>query len=388
MVLEAQRQPLLAADVPDPQPGGGQVLIRVHACGVCRTDLHVVDGDLTEPKLPLVPGHQIVGTIAATGEGVERFEDRSARRSALAGLDLRRVPLLPLRPREPLRARPFHGLRPRRRLRRASGRRRALLLSPGRSIGATSRPRRCSARAHRLSLAAALRRCRAPRPLRLRRRGTHRLPGRGRTRAAACSPSRGQATPRRRSSPRTARRGVGSGARTGIPPSRSTPRSSSPRWARSCRPRSRALAPEGYGRLRRHPHERHPRLSLRDPLGRARGALGRQPHPPRRRGVPALAAEVPVRTEVTTYSAGGRQRGARRPALRSPGRRRGARPQAESGRSRGAWRCRRGKARGRRRPARDDRGSRARAAERSSGSCCRRGPSCHRPRATISSVHG
>ena len=56
-----------------PTPGRGQVLIRVHACAVCRTDLHVVDGDLTEPKLPLVPGHEIVGTVATLGPGVDRF---------------------------------------------------------------------------------------------------------------------------------------------------------------------------------------------------------------------------------------------------------------------------------------------------------------------------
>jgi propanol-preferring alcohol dehydrogenase len=56
-----------------PSPGPGQLQIRVHACAVCRTDLHVVDGDLSEPKLPLVPGHEIVGSIAAFGDGVDRF---------------------------------------------------------------------------------------------------------------------------------------------------------------------------------------------------------------------------------------------------------------------------------------------------------------------------
>ncbi len=61
MVLEEPGRPLRAADIPMPEPGPGQVLLRVHACGVCRTDLHVVDGELPDPKLPLVPGHQIVG---------------------------------------------------------------------------------------------------------------------------------------------------------------------------------------------------------------------------------------------------------------------------------------------------------------------------------------
>ena len=57
-----------------PKPGTGQVLIHVHACAVCRTDLHVVDGELTQPKLPLVPGHEIVGTIADLGDAVTRFK--------------------------------------------------------------------------------------------------------------------------------------------------------------------------------------------------------------------------------------------------------------------------------------------------------------------------
>ncbi|HVY78994.1 MAG TPA: zinc-dependent alcohol dehydrogenase family protein [Solirubrobacterales bacterium] len=73
MVLERQREPLRPAELPDPQPAAGQVLLSVHACGVCRTDLHIVDGDLERPKLPLVPGHQIVGTVLERGEGAERF---------------------------------------------------------------------------------------------------------------------------------------------------------------------------------------------------------------------------------------------------------------------------------------------------------------------------
>ena len=67
MVLERQGEPLRLADLPDPEAGRGQVLIEVSACGICRTDLHIVDGELTEPKLPLVPGHQIVGTVAHGG---------------------------------------------------------------------------------------------------------------------------------------------------------------------------------------------------------------------------------------------------------------------------------------------------------------------------------
>jgi propanol-preferring alcohol dehydrogenase len=73
MLLESQRKPLKLAEVPVPQPLAGQVLIKVHTCGVCRTDLHVLDGDLTEPKLPLILGHQIVGTVVGLGTGVDRF---------------------------------------------------------------------------------------------------------------------------------------------------------------------------------------------------------------------------------------------------------------------------------------------------------------------------
>ena len=73
MVLDAARTPLRLASLPVPTPAPGQVLIRVHACAVCRTDLHVVDAELTEPKLPLIPGHEIVGSVASLGAGVERF---------------------------------------------------------------------------------------------------------------------------------------------------------------------------------------------------------------------------------------------------------------------------------------------------------------------------
>lgn len=73
MILERVGQPLRLASVPIPTPGPEQVLLRVRACGICRTDLHILDGELTEPKLPLIPGHQIVGTVAAKGERVERF---------------------------------------------------------------------------------------------------------------------------------------------------------------------------------------------------------------------------------------------------------------------------------------------------------------------------
>lgn len=73
MLLDRPGRPLREAELPEPEPGPGQVLVRVRACAVCRTDLHVVDGELPEPKLPLVPGHEIVGEVAALGPGVTRF---------------------------------------------------------------------------------------------------------------------------------------------------------------------------------------------------------------------------------------------------------------------------------------------------------------------------
>jgi alcohol dehydrogenase, propanol-preferring len=71
MVLERPRTPLKLVERPDPQPSDGEVRVRVSACGVCRTDLHVVDGELPKPKLPIVPGHEIVGRIDLVGAGVD-----------------------------------------------------------------------------------------------------------------------------------------------------------------------------------------------------------------------------------------------------------------------------------------------------------------------------
>jgi alcohol dehydrogenase, propanol-preferring len=70
-VFEAPGTPLVLRDVPDPEPEPGQLLVDVLACAVCRTDLHIVDGELEPPRLPLVPGHQVVGRVAALGTGVD-----------------------------------------------------------------------------------------------------------------------------------------------------------------------------------------------------------------------------------------------------------------------------------------------------------------------------
>ena len=84
MVLHETGQPLVLLERQDPLPGAGEILVRVEACAVCRTDLHVVDGDLSSPKLPLVPGHEIVGRVEAVGEGVS--QERIGRRVGIPWL--------------------------------------------------------------------------------------------------------------------------------------------------------------------------------------------------------------------------------------------------------------------------------------------------------------
>lgn len=74
MVLEQRGAPLVERELPVPQPGAGEVLLEVRACGVCRTDLHVRDGELTGGKLPVIPGHEVVGRVAAVGAGVTEFK--------------------------------------------------------------------------------------------------------------------------------------------------------------------------------------------------------------------------------------------------------------------------------------------------------------------------
>src|SRR4051812_39571210 len=74
MRLQAGVQSVAADDVPVPEPERGQLLVKVTACAVCRTDLHIIDGELPEPKMPLVPGHEIVGRVEELGEGVENFQ--------------------------------------------------------------------------------------------------------------------------------------------------------------------------------------------------------------------------------------------------------------------------------------------------------------------------
>jgi alcohol dehydrogenase, propanol-preferring len=74
MVLQAPGRPLVPCELPVPEPGPEQILIKIHACGVCRTDLHIFDGELDRPKLPLIPGHEITGTAVRTGQKVNDFQ--------------------------------------------------------------------------------------------------------------------------------------------------------------------------------------------------------------------------------------------------------------------------------------------------------------------------
>ena len=93
MLFDASGMPLRAAEIPEPVAGDGELMLRVRACGVCRTDLHIIDGELTQPKVPLVLGHMIVADVVG--------EDRRVRRP-LARLDGRRLPLLLRRARKSL----------------------------------------------------------------------------------------------------------------------------------------------------------------------------------------------------------------------------------------------------------------------------------------------
>jgi propanol-preferring alcohol dehydrogenase len=95
MVLERTKTPLVMRDVPKPQPGAGQLLVRINTCAVCRTDLHIVDGELTQPKLPLILGHQMVGTVEEVHTSIKgQSNARAARTSDFSVGDRVGVPWL------------------------------------------------------------------------------------------------------------------------------------------------------------------------------------------------------------------------------------------------------------------------------------------------------
>ena len=99
----AAEHPLEAAELPDPRPAAGELLLRVGACAVCRTDLQIAEGDLVARRLPIVPGHQVVGRVEEVGAGVEGWRAGRPGRGDLAGRLRRHLPPLPGRPREPVR---------------------------------------------------------------------------------------------------------------------------------------------------------------------------------------------------------------------------------------------------------------------------------------------
>ena len=142
-----ERNPLELADVPVPQPGPGDVLVRVHACGVCRTDLHVIEGELAPRKSPIIPGHQVVGVVEQTGDARDEISARRPRGHCVAAQHRRHVPVLPIRPRESVRQRRLHGLDGGWRLRRIRAGRRSSSSTRFPRASPICRRRRCCARA-------------------------------------------------------------------------------------------------------------------------------------------------------------------------------------------------------------------------------------------------
>ena len=145
LLLERTGGPLVARDLPDPEPGPGEVAIEVRACGVCRTDLHVLDGELPHAALPLVLGHEIVGVVSAAGAGAEAFAPGERVGVPWLGWTCGACALLPRRAREPLPDARFTGYQRDGGYADAHRRRRALLLRRCRTATRTWTRRRSSA---------------------------------------------------------------------------------------------------------------------------------------------------------------------------------------------------------------------------------------------------
>ena len=178
MVLKKLGTALEWTELPDRQPGPGEIRVKVAACGVCRTDLHVVDGELPDPRVPIIPGHEIVGRIDAIGAGVDGLGIGERVGIPWLGHTCGVCPYCVGRPGESVRPAAVHRLHARRRLRDCDDRRCALCLSARR--GRQRRGARAFAlrRPDRLAIAGDRRRGKNARPLRLRRRGPHRCAGR------------------------------------------------------------------------------------------------------------------------------------------------------------------------------------------------------------------
>ena len=233
MMLNTLRTPLVWTEAPDRRPGPGQIRIQVLACGVCRTDLHVVDGELPDPLTPIIPGHEIVGRIDAMGAGVEGLTMGERVGVPLARPYLRRLSLLPYEPRKPVRPSGLHRLHARRRICDFDDSRRPLRF-PARG----GRRRRIAGALvvrglDRLAVAENRRGRKAAWPLRLRRCGAYCRASRQRAGAIRIRLLPGPETLALRPSP-----GVsgpsGPAAPTKRRPNRLTPRSFSHRLAASC----------------------------------------------------------------------------------------------------------------------------------------------------------
>ena len=132
MVLMKPGAALVWTDLPDGQPGPDEIRIKVTACGVCRTDLHVLDGELPDPKVPIIPGHEIVGRLDAIGLGVEGLRIKPARRRSVAWPHLRHLRVLHAAAGESVRSSTLHRVYSGRRLRDGIHRRRAVCVPPRR----------------------------------------------------------------------------------------------------------------------------------------------------------------------------------------------------------------------------------------------------------------
>ena len=307
MVLERAGTPLRAASLQVPEPGSGEILIKVAACGVCRTDLHVIDGELPQPKLPLVPGHEIVGSVAAQGPGVDAAPP-SATASACPGSGWTCGTCCYCRSGQENLCdhAALHRLPDRRRLRRATRWPTPRFCFHAARVTATcdAAPLLCAGligyRALRMAGEA-----RSARHLRLRRGGAHHRAGRARTgprglrvhpagrrRGAGLRPQLGAAGPAVRTSaarPLDAAHDLRAGRRAG---SRGAAR--------------RRRAARG---VRRHPHERHTVFPYAS-CGGSAYALGRQPDAARRARSSCAGARSRSGTEHESLARRG-QRGAR-----------------------------------------------------------------------------
>ena len=291
VVFEGVGRPLEVVERPLPEPAPGQLRLRVEACGICRTDLHLLDGEVTVREPPRVLGHQIVGG---------RRDRAGASACPWLGWTCGECAFCRVRAREPLRPRAVHRLRHRRRDGRVHRRRRALLL-PG-PRGLPGGP----------GGAAAV-------------RGADRLPRAADVQATPRASASTASARRRTSSRRWRARRAGASSRSSAPATR-RPEPSRCAWAPSGRAtlataartagRGDHLRPRGRARpgrarraragrhagARRHPHERHPVVPVRAAVARAHDPLRRQPDSrTTAREFLALAPRVPVRTEVTTY---------------------------------------------------------------------------------------